>query len=293
MRIDQVRVTRVAPGEDGASWTHAIADAQLWDSATVLKDEPGSSWVRRGRVCGRDVVIKARFLNTWSRRAKAAARMGHADKQWRGAARLHRAGLLTATPIWQGLALCDGVACELLVLPYLEGPTLLELLLAASRGKGPSVARQHSIARAVGRTVPALLRARLWNRDHKPSNLIVMDADTEVPRIAIIDCVGIKKYGWFGIDESEGEHMAASLVTEPLGCGCPPRRALWMVGFRAMMDADARAADRESRHADMRVLLDDILPLIPTAADARPRVDPLSGMVGSRSDARATGRRAP
>jgi hypothetical protein len=263
-------------GEDPAAWSRALADPAWLASSQLLKDEPDSSWVRRATLNGRDVVVKCRYLNTRSRWLKSALGYGHGDKHWRGAALLASKKIPTARPVILLWARLDRQPVELLVLEHLPGPTLLQVLDAIARGQGPSVRIQHAIAVAAGSTIPAVLGAGLWNRDHKPSNLIVLNTDSPQPRIAIIDCVGIRRYGRLGIDELEGEDMAASLFIEPTGCGCPPRRALWLRALLAMFDSQALNAPRADRHADLRGTIAGLSDLIATHGDPRPRTDPLA-----------------
>lgn len=263
-------------GEDAAAWSRALADPAWLVASQLLKDEPGSSWVRRATINGRDVVVKCRILNSCSRRLKAALGFGHGDKHWRGAALLASKRILTAKPVVLFRTRLDERPVELLVLEYLAGPTLLEVLDSVARGRGPSVREQHAIAAAAGATIPALLGTGLWNRDHKPSNLIVVGAGTGSPGIAIIDCVGIGRYGRFGLDGDEGETMAASLVIEPTGCGCPPRRVLWMRALRATIDCSKTGPSRMQRHEHLRDAIGAVAAHVKAHGDPRPGIDPLA-----------------
>jgi len=284
MKIDRIKIKRVATGEQAAAWARALQDPSWHAGAAVLKDEPRSSWVRRANMMGRDVVVKCRLLNTVGRRFKSAVGMGHGDKQWRGAELLTSKQIMTARPLARGAARVDGAHVELLVLEYLAGPTLLEVMDAVVRGArgvggvgrvGPPVRTQHRIAIAVGRTIPQLIRAGVWNRDHKPSNLIVLDPDAAEIQIALIDCVGIRRYGFMGVDECEAESMAAALITEPIGCDCAPRRALWMRAVCAMYSSSARAASPVAAPEQLREIIDTISRMIPSKSAARPKVNPL------------------
>ncbi len=272
-------------GEDPDAWSRALADPAWLGSSRVLKDEPGSSWVRRATLNGREVVVKCRCLHTLSRRIKAALGFGHGDKHWRGAALLASKKILTAKPVVLFRARLDDRPVEVLVLEHLAGPTLLRVMDDAARGRGPSVRAQHAIADAAGATIPALLNARLWNRDHKPSNLIVLDAESASPRIAIIDCVGIRRYGWMGVDEFQGEEMAAALVIEPTGCGCPPRRALWMRAVRAVLDRATIELPRNERHGALRGVFEEVSGMIDAHGDPRPKDDPLAAPRADRDSA--------
>jgi hypothetical protein len=273
MDIRAIKVVRVAAGEDAAAWRDALSKPGWADAATVLKEDRGS-WVRRANLLGRDVVVKCRELNTIGRRFKHAIGMGHGAKHWRGAERLCRANIRTGAMCVSARANVDGRLCELLVVEFIPGQTVLQLLDDIARGMGPSVRTQHTIATAVGETIPALLRAGWYNRDHKPSNLVVMPSPDNRVDIAIIDCVGIRKYGWMGIDECEAEEMLASLVIEPLGCGCSARRALWA---RTLMGAGWEHTESgRPRLREVREAIECVKAFVEGHGDPRPRVNPLA-----------------
>lgn len=275
MMIQGFKIRRVMRGEDASAWVRSLEAGAWLGSAQVLKDQPGSGWVRRGTINGVDVVVKCRVLSSMSRRLKAMVGHGQGDRQWRACARLAMKRIPCSKPVMLGHGEVDGVTCELIVLRWAPGRTVLELLAAIASGgaDAPGAAEQHRIASAVGATVPALLRAGMWNRDHKPSNLVVDRDEQGKARVTLIDVVGIGRYGWMGIDESEAEQMCASLVIEPTGCGCPPRRALWMRGLLGMMEEKDRRAPRAERHADLRAMIGEVGGLVEAHGDARPRVD--------------------
>lgn len=258
MHITHVRIRRLAQGGDATAWRAALGDAAWPAASDVLKQEDGA-WVRRATLLGRDVVVKCRPLSSSGRRMKAALGLGHADRHWRGADALRRIGVLTGAPLASALARVDGSPCELLVLEYLPGRSLIEVLAAISRGEGPPVRAQHAIARAVGRQVRVLASAGWTNRDHKPSNLIV--AEGETGSIAVIDCVGLRR------TREAGLPLLAALCIEPLGCNVLPRRTLLMRALRAWRD-DEQSSAHDAWRAVAR--------LVERHGDPRPRVNPLS-----------------
>ena len=279
MKIERIKIRRAMRGEDGAAWAAALADPAWLAGATVLKDEPGSSWVRRGTMRGREVVVKCRLLNRPSRWIKAALGYGHGDKHWRGAALLASKKIATAVPIVHANARADGVVAELLLLEYLSGSTLLELMRDAMSATLP-VRAQHAIAHAVGRQVAHC--GWVFNRDHKPSNLIVMGARTQAPTVAIIDCGGVRFR-----QVLRTERMFASLVIEPMGCGVLPRRALLMRALEGRRAALAEWYDPEDDAAEDDGTLDppgpawdkrlwrDVQRVVEAHGDPRPKIDPL------------------
>ncbi len=280
-------ILRVASGESAAAWSAALNEAAWFGSSQVLKEDSGS-WVRRARVMGRDVVVKCRALNTVGRRVKHVLGMGHGGKHWRGAELLRRALVRTAGTILLARGRVAGGACELLVMEYLDGPTLLECLRDAATGR-MAVKDQHAIARAVGSQMSKM--GWNFNRDHKPSNLIVLGAENSTPEIAVIDCVGVRFR-----QVLKTERMLASLVIEPTGCGVPPRRSLMMRVIRSHQEELEKCYDpadeqdefpagppetprqrvRSLTHLEWR----KAEAIVRSHSDPRPRVDPLKRASG-------------
>lgn len=270
MLIRPTKPLRTAPGESAEQWLAALADPAWLAAAKVLKED-GGSWVRRATILGRDVVVKCRPLSSLSRRVKAALRMGHGHKHWRGAKLLQSRGIPTATPLLLCRASVNGTLCEILVLEFIAGPTLLECMAMARDGK-LAVREQHAIARAAGEQVMLMQRKVIWNRDHKPSNLIVQRSDPAHLRIAVIDCVGIS---WWNFTMGEEvERMFTDLMLEPLGCKCPPRQALWLIALGAMAD-EKTPTRKKDRHFALTDFLDEIKRNIQRHGDPTPKVNPL------------------
>lgn len=271
MLIRPTKVLRTAPGQSAERWSAALADPAWLAAANVLKEDSGS-WVRRASILGRDVVVKCRALNTFSRRLKSNLGIGHGHKHWRGAKLLQSRGILTAAPLVLCRATVDGAPCEVLVLEFIEGPTLLECMQSARDGTIP-IREQHAIARAVGVQV-ARFSQGLQNRDHKPSNLIVPRSAPNTPGVAVIDCVGVyHSMLWRGFFPP-----LASLLIEPTGCGVPPRRTLRMRALTALADSlnGPIRTSRAERRKFIRLvwLLTD--ERIAAHGDPTPKVNPLS-----------------
>ncbi len=253
------------------AWGAALGGEWL-RTARVLKQE-GRASVLRATLLGREVVIKQ---SLWRPRLKELFGLDRASSQWRGAQWLEAKGFPTA----RCLVLATSPRANYphhryLVMEAIEGKSLLEHLAA----RDLSVRQELALARAVARQLVSLTLAGRYNRDHKPSNLIVQNPRSVDPTIAIIDTVAIRKLRpWRRADLYA---MFASLVIEPLGCGCPPRRALMM---RVLVEhqrellrripnllPDDAAARRHARHLDwMR-----IAGIIDVHGDPTPRVNPL------------------
>lgn len=267
MRIERVRVVRVHRGEDASKWAAALGDGGWAQGSSVLKAD-GASWVRRGTLLRREVVVKCRELSAWAR-VKCALGRGKGDRHWRGAALLTGKGVSTARVLALVRARVDGRECELLVMEWVEGATLLRVMAEVHAGRGLGVREQHALAREVGRQVAQM--QELFNRDHKPSNLIVMEGVG--PRIAVVDCEGVRRAAIPG-----AARMFASLVIEPTGCGVRPRRALMMRALRGWLDESgvAEEASAAERRGMLRMMWGDVARVIAHHGDPRPRVDPLA-----------------
>ncbi len=270
MHVSVNKVIRVAAGEDAAKWRDALSAPSTLDAATVLKEDAGS-WVRRARVMGRDVVVKCRALNTVARRVKHVLGMGHGHKHWRGAELLIEAAIPTGRPLALLRVRVDGRTCELLVLEFVPGSTLLEFMDNIAHSRSIPIREQHRIADAVGALSLKCMRANLYNRDHKPSNLVVESADaTTKPIIHVIDCVAIRR---LHLDDSGMTEMLGDLAIEPIGCSCFPRRALWMRAIRRIVSEYPVSAEVR-RHAMISIIQDAAVG-VEQHGDPRPRVNPL------------------
>ena len=274
MPLTRVRIKRLAEGENAESWRAALEDPAWLTASHVLKEENGS-WVRRATLRDREIVVKCRSLNTLSRRLKTRFGLGHGDKQWHGAEILQRIGVRTARPLAIASARTDDRMCEVLVLEYLRGKSLLEVLNEVSHSIGPKVRQQHAITKSVIETTLAMLQTGVWNRDHKPSNLIVLEGDQSAPKIAIIDCVGIREGGVYGL-ENEPQASLACLVIEAIGCNCPPRRALWLIALKALISSNQTVANRSQERKLLAAWIHAIDSEVQAHGDPRPKVNPLT-----------------
>ncbi len=277
-----IRVERVAPDQDARVWRDALRGFDP-SGAKVLKGDRGVA-VYRASMAGLDVVIKAWELGPGLPRIKQLLHASRAWRHWRGAARLQHASIPTA----RGLALLSerargGLVVEWLAMEALPGRTLLEVLAAIHADPGAvTVKRQHALARVLGRQLADLERAGLFNRDHKPSNLIVAWSEehpadgthraADEPRVSMIDCVaiqGLGRHSWRRV-----RRMLASLLIEPTGCGLAIRRGLRLRVLASFLDAQA-PLPRDLRRRAIRAGWTSVEALIHAHGDPTPRVNPL------------------
>jgi hypothetical protein len=282
MKIERVKIRRVADGEDGAAWARALGDAAWVAGARVLKDEAGSGWVRRAVVNGRDVVVKCRLLNSAARRFKSAMGLGHGQRHWRGALELTRRNIATGRPIALMHGWIDDGPAELLVLEFVSGRTVLEWIAAARTARGAEARARRAITRRLAELEVLMSVRGVMNRDHKASNLVVTTDTAGEYSIAIIDCVGVRPTRF-----SDGQRMQASLVTEAIGCGVAPTRPMVFRYLRDCREVSneewGEPEEYRSREQDRAAIRSDweiVSGMVKKHGDPRPKVNPLRAGVG-------------
>lgn len=271
-----VRTRRLAAGEDARAWEASIA---AFDPARaeVLKTDRDAR-VFRAVLRGREVVVKVWELRSPWARLKAALGFSRGFRHWHGASWLVRHKVRTARTL--ALAHQHGPAVrEWLVMESLPGRSVLEFLAADDL----SIRRQHVLARTLGAQVALIARRGRFNRDHKPSNLIVTSLSDTACEVAVIDCVAIRR----GRGVKARSRMLASLLIEPMGVACPPRGALiarcaiaesraWLRSIlRIHPDAPLTFRLRRAARMMAKRTMTRAAAIIRAHGDPRPRVDPL------------------
>lgn len=249
---------------DSRAIARAVVGASWARGAEEIKREKRTS-VRRGEACGREVVVKTW---AWTRlRDWLNAIFGRTagQRHWRGAERLRALGVESAACLalvrWR-----EGFGVrETLVLEALRGKTLLEHLDEVQRGvSGLTFAERRELARTVGAQVKGMTTRGWFNRDHKPSNVIVVSP----ARVCVIDTVAIKR----DRERTGGARMLTSLMLEPMGVRCVASRTMRM---RVLLEASG-GASLKARKAAWR----GIAERIEDHGDPRPRVNPLARASG-------------
>ena len=264
------RVIKIAPGEDGQAWADALSDPAWRQSAELLKRDDGVS-VWRTRMLGHDVVVKCWSLDRLKRRLQVIVGATPARRQWRGAAWLQEHEIPTADPFVIVRTTLDGRLTECLVMRALIGETVLDHLA----GGDLTIRQEHVLARLIGHQIAQITLHNRFNRDHKPSNLIVMRTDNPTPTVAVIDSVAIRRA------TRSHDHlcsMLADLAIEPTGCGCPPRRTLAMrcvLEALAGMFSDGRPKDKDPATLRNEVWA-AVMSVMARRGDLTPRINPLA-----------------
>lgn len=250
----------------------AVCDPDWLARAEPLKQTPRVS-VRAGGVHVRgvirgEVVVKSMTLDRVKDRVSARVGATRLMRQWRGAMRLGEAGLGVARPIvlFRGRS-ARGKIVETLVMERVGAahPSLLHLLASGDL----SVRDEHRLGERLGGDLRAMFDAGLWNRDHKPSNMVAIRNGGGVWRVVYVDTPGVRAGGRHRVGADRIARTLASMVLEPIGTGCLPRRGVMMRVLRALhqSDADARAMVRRDWRA--------VAAIVRTHGDPTPEDDPL------------------
>lgn len=275
------RLRALDPRERAAAprWTEALEHFDPATAPALKREGRGGGGVYRlpGAPC--DAIVKVIPLDSLWARVKSLLRLSRAWRQWRGTALLTDAGVPTARCI----ALARAPGADLLVLQALPGLTLLEHL---ARPAVP-LAEERRIIDAVARTLAALDAGGLFNRDGKPSNIIITPAAAAGPEAVVIDAVGVSRRGTRPPDLLLAR-MLASLVIEPTGCGVPPRLALRRRFLREVLGAQWNGtgeADPDDFHpweaASARGLWRLVGDLIAAHGSPTPSTNPLGAVAGA------------
>lgn len=266
-----IRAALAAP--EAQALARALTSAAWRDGARVLKKE-GRAEVLTGDSVAGGVVVKS--LRDSSGPANAIARLlrrSRLEREWSRGERLAHAGIDVAPmlALWRWRDEHGGWV-ESLAMRRVEGPTLLEAI-----ANPPSeLSARSALARAAGDLVARVLAAGLFNRDQKPSNIIVArrdgDQSADAPVLVVIDPVGVRPRGITSARVAR-RRMLFSLIVEPIGCGID-------VPMRPRMEAMHACVSRlagSDRSTTRRVVREDfraIDQMLFEHGDPTPRIDP-------------------
>lgn len=279
--IQDIRWSRRAASVDDARARDIAQRLGALPAGAVVLKRDRSDWVARMDSSAGPLTVKVRRLSL-AGRVRSTLGTSRFDRHWRGAEMLARAGVATPPALLLGVGRESGRAVQVLVLPFVAGRTLLEALAerpapSEARALAERLAEQfHALAGGAG--------GALFNRDHKPSNLLVAGSP-DAPTLVLLDCVGLRRAGprdrWRGVDR-----MLASLIIEPTGVGVMVRRTDRLRVVRAHLervwrgDADASPDELEGVHkrdwmrASTRMLWHAVDARVCAHGDPRPRVRP-------------------
>lgn len=278
--LSDPRILHTGESEDARAWKRALAELTLPEPIKAEAGPKRVSAVYRVTLLGSQVALKLDApLGARAWLARLGLDRSRAARQWEGARVLRAAGVETARPFV--LARCtwthDGVPrrAELVAVEWIEGRTLLEAI-AGARGED-----RRAIARRAGRLTARLTAGMILNRDHKPSNVIVVTPEhNRAPELALIDTVGIRP----GVlPDRASRRMLRDLMLEPTGVGHPPTprditgflKGLEAGGFWPSRGVPDSQAARQQIRALRRELVRSVRQAIAEHGDPTPKVNPL------------------
>ncbi|MEM1423088.1 MAG: hypothetical protein AAGH64_03695 [Planctomycetota bacterium] len=217
--VEDLRIVRVPKRGDerGARLVHALARGHWRDGATPLKSS-GDAGVFGCVLAGEEVVVKTMRIATARDRLRASMGATRLGRQWRGASILEKAGVRAAMPLvlLRGYDDADSIV-ETLVIERVAGKSLLEHL----RDRDLLYEETRALTESMAVDLEAMW-VRAFNRDHKPSNLVVERTEDGV-RAVVVDTVGVRRLrGVASGSNAKLARMLASLWIEALGVGHPP-----------------------------------------------------------------------
>lgn len=268
---EDLRVARYAPGWGYAAreWARTLEDVD-WPGAELHKSHArGSVWLTSLAIGGRThrAVLKVEAMRSLRQRVQSILGRSKLHRQWRGAARLARAGVPAAAPLAMLRGASGRRACEVLVLDAIPGDTLLALLV---RGPVPDE-RAGPLAGIIAGHLGRMARAGLANRDPKPSNIIVGSGEGGRPAATFVDTEGVQRRRT-ALDELAARFLA-SLELEVVGVGADPPRTF--AGLIARAVGAAGTADPARAESRSREITDRARQIVAGHADPTPKHDPL------------------
>ena len=218
-----VRIWQLGEGESRGDWECALAGASWRDGEQLKLDDQGRG-VWRAQMLGDSVAVKARPMPGVLDRLRF--RLGATDlsRACLGAALLNARGIYSPKVRVLALVRVDDDWHEVLVTKWAAGRTLLELWVEASGDD------RRKLAGVAGSAIGRLFAAGVFNRDCKPSNIVVHGDE-----VGFVDVGGVRSAGadW----ARELARMIAALGFEPTGVGARPSFDETMIGVRSALGA--------------------------------------------------------
>lgn len=266
MRPPSERIRLVREWEEGARGLASAAGGPAWlRTAAALKENDRTS-VLAGEWGGERVVVKSMV----SGRAKDAlarlVRTTRFEREARGSELLRSEGFeaARALALWRGADRSRG-RVECLATEFIAGETLLARIAHGGAEGGAA-----ALIKEAGGLTARLVRAGLYNRDHKGSNMIVRaGADA---RLVMIDAGGVRR----ARRSDAGARMLAKLLIEMAGMGIETRGGLMDHALRGYEAGFGGAVDGTA-------LRGTIERIIAAHGDPTPKDDPLRSAASGRA----------
>jgi tRNA A-37 threonylcarbamoyl transferase component Bud32 len=270
----RIRIVRLAPdGADRSEWTSTLSARDWGVGAEILKKSDDASVVR-AMVHSRDVVLKSRVLRGLKPRVQGMLGRSRSHRQWNGSEWLRSQGLQSPRCLLAAVGERDGQTVETLVLEYAPGHTLLWQIARGVIMEGPDSPASRAIAYTLGRDLAIMIKAGRFNRDHKPSNIVVTTPGPPAAALSIVDAVAIVPFKPARRSEAMAR-MIASLLIEPRGIGHPVPESFIHRTVLSLAHEMVGATEAEAWTRDMLAWAQRI---VAAHKDPVPTHDPLIGL---------------
>ncbi len=272
-----IRIVRLEPGqgdpsEEQSNWASTFMGRDWTVGAEVFKRTEESS-VLRCMLRSRDLVLKTCRSKGVKGLLQGLSRSGRSHRQWQGSEWLRSIGVASPNCVAIVRGNRDGVSVETLVTEYVPGHTLLWQIARGVVHDDPESPGSRAIAYAVGRDMAQIIKSGRYNRDHKPSNLVVTHAAPPIASISTVDAVAILPVKLK--DRVDGiARMIASLLIEPMGSGHPMPPAFLRRIVESLAHEMVDAANVESWTHELTARAER---LVESHGNPTPEHDPLVG----------------
>ncbi|MEM9084260.1 MAG: lipopolysaccharide kinase InaA family protein, partial [Planctomycetota bacterium] len=213
----------------GDQWVIRSLESVGGEGWTSLKSDEHTT-VFVGVLAGGWSIVKTHALTRPKDSLAAIFRRTRLHRQFRGTVRSIRAGIPAAIVrlVIRGRDE-EGRVIDTLIMERVPGRSVLEIFADAETNEET----KRELAELVGALTHTLLAEGLFNRDHKPSNIIV-DESRGGFRPVLIDCVGVRK----AKTGDTIERLLKNLVVELIGYSCAPSStSAWRALCASLPDA--------------------------------------------------------
>ncbi len=228
----------------------------------------GVVWLAEDELVGRQVAVKELRPPAMLADEERNKYVRRALQEARSAARIHHSGAVT---LYDVLPATNGDDAVYLIMEYVEGPTLAEVIEQRGRLPDAEVARLGLQLVAVVEAAHAL---GIVHRDIKPGNiLIAAGPQVKLTDFGIAHTLGDPRLTHSGIMGTQAYLAPELFEAAPIN----PAADVWSVGATLFAAADGRAPfERDTTGATLRAILFDALP-VPQCAPAL--ASAISGML--------------
>ncbi|MCA9272715.1 MAG: hypothetical protein KDA31_06690 [Phycisphaerales bacterium] len=255
-----VRIWQLGVGEERGLWERRLA-SMFWSGGELVKRDSRGREVWRANADAGDLAVKARPLLGIRERVRFWFGATDLGRSVLGAALLSARGFETPRVRVLGIVRTESGWLEVLVTDWVDGETLLSAWAEADERE------RLALARRAGEHVGRLASSGVFNRDAKPSNVVLR----EDGGFEMVDVGGVRLSG--NDPARELARMIGAQGFEPTGVGHGANAGQVAACVRAAMRGSKKGSgpDRRTRGRVIAMLRREIL----EHGDPAPEDDPL------------------